>query len=118
MKPAMKLALAICAVSFALSAQPTAAPTNEPTGPTDGENRGVYNVRQSFELGYRFRTTDGNEGMYRSTVNYGNGIRLLGTSFIVQSREGHGSYFDHISLTTQGLGNDPYESAVLRIEKN
>jgi hypothetical protein len=56
--------------------------------------------------------------MYRSTVNYTNGIRLLSSSLFVQSREGHGRWFDQLSLSTQGLGNDPYESAVLRVEKN
>jgi hypothetical protein len=56
--------------------------------------------------------------MYDSTVNYGNGIRLLSSSLTVQSRDGHGSLFDHLLITTQGLGNDPYQSAVLRIEKN
>src|SRR5438105_2013960 len=99
-------------------AQPPVAPTNEPTGPPRGENVSNYNIRESFEAGYRFRETDGNSDMYRSTVNYGSGIRLLASSLSVQSREGHGKYFDQILLTTQGLGNDPYESAALRIEKN
>src|SRR5262249_45008351 len=55
---------------------------------------------------------------YRSTVNYTDGIRLLSSSLNIQSREGHGRLFDQISLNTLGLGNDPYESASLRIEKN
>jgi hypothetical protein len=87
-------------------------------GPPRGENASGYNVRQSFELGYRWNTVGGNPDMYRSTVNYGNGIRLLGSSFSVQSLEGHGRWFDQILLNTQGLGNDPYQNAVLRIEKN
>jgi len=99
-------------------AQPPVAPTNEPTGNPNGENVANYNIRESFEAGYRFRETDGNNDMYRSTVNYGNGIRLLSSSLSVQSREGHGSYFDQILLTTLGLGNDPYQSASFRIEKN
>jgi hypothetical protein len=36
----------------------------------------------------------------------------------VQSLDGHGRFFDQIVLNTQGLGNDPYESAMFRIEKN
>lgn len=99
-------------------AQPTVAPTGEPVGITRGENRSGYNVRQSFELGARFRSVGGDEGTYRATVNYGNGLRLLGSSLSVQSLEGHGSKFDQIQLNTQGLGNDPYQNATLRVEKN
>jgi hypothetical protein len=101
-----------------LLAQPPVAPTNEQTGNPRGENSGEYNIIQSFELGYRFATVGGNGGMYDSTVNYGNGIRLLSSSLTVQSKDGHGRLFDHLVLTTQGLGNDPYQSAILRIEKN
>ncbi len=101
-----------------LAAQQTVAPTGEPVGPPRGENTGNYNVTQSFEAGYRWRAVDGDLGMYRSIVNFGNGIRLLGTSLTVNSREGHGRLFDELLLNTTGLGNDPYQSAVLRIQKN
>lgn len=101
-----------------VSAQPTVAPTGEPTGSTRGDNVANYNIQQSFELGYRFASVGGDQDMYRSTVNYTNGIRLLSSSLFVQSLEGHGRLFDQISLSTQGLGNDPYEAVTLRIEKN
>lgn len=100
-------------------AQDTVAPTTgEQTGPARGENAGAYNIVQSWELGYRFATVGGDDGKYRSDVNYGNGVRLLSSSLTVNSRDGHGSWFDEITLTTQGLGNDPYESAVFRVHKN
>ncbi|MBV8846657.1 MAG: hypothetical protein JO307_27945 [Bryobacterales bacterium] len=99
-------------------AQPPIAPTDEPTQPNRGDNVSNYNVLQSFELGYRWRTVGGDEDMYRATVNYGNGVRLLSSSLSVQSRDGHGKWFDQILLNTLGLGNDPYQSAVLRVEKN
>jgi hypothetical protein len=102
----------------ALLAQPTIAPTREEVGNPRGENKGAYNILNSFETGYRFRTIDGNYGKYRSDVNFGNGVRLLGSQLRVNSREGHGKLFDDLSLNTQGLGNDPYQSAALRIEKN
>src|SRR5262249_15068825 len=60
----------------------------------------------------------GNIGAYQSFVNYGNGIRLLGSSLSVNSKDGHGKYFDQILLNTQGLGNDPYQSSILRVQKN
>ncbi len=113
----MKPLFFILLTSLAL-AQPPVAPTNEQTGPLRGDNSGNYNIINSFELGYRFASVGGDGGMYDATVNYGDGIRLLSSSLTVQSRDGHGKLFDHLLITTQGLGNDPYQSAVLRIEKN
>jgi len=86
--------------------------------PARGENTGNYNVVQSWEFGYRFATVGGDDGQYRSTVNYGNGVRLLSSYLTVNSRDGHGLWFDEITLTTQGLGNDPYQSVNLGIQKN
>jgi hypothetical protein len=79
---------------------------------------GDYNVTQSFEFGYRFKSVGGDEGMYRSVDNIGNGLRLLGSNFTINSKDGHGRWFDEILLNTIGLGNDNYQAAVLRIQKN
>ncbi|HWR51905.1 MAG TPA: hypothetical protein VN428_12400 [Bryobacteraceae bacterium] len=111
--------LLMCALPVAaVLAQQTVAPTPAPSGPVRGVNAGEYNVLGSFEAGWRFRTLNGDEGKYRSDVNYGNGLRLLSSSLRVNSRNGQGSYFDELSLQTQGLGNDPYQFSSLRIEKN
>jgi hypothetical protein len=100
-------------------AQETVAPTTgESTISPRGENTGDYNVVQSWEFGYRFASVGGDDGKYRSDVNYGDGIRLLSSYLTVNSRDGHGRWFDEIVLTTQGLGGDPYESATFRIQKN
>ena len=99
-------------------AQPVVAPTNEQVGPVRGTDVGGYNVTNSFELGYRFASISGNEGLYRSDVNYGNGLRLLGSNLTIDSKEGHGGLFDELLLNTLGLGNDPYEYVSLRIRKN
>ena len=101
-----------------LHAQQTLAPTTGPVGVINGENRGSYNVVQSWEFGYRLSEVGGNRGEYRSQVNYGNGIRLLGSNLIVHSKNGKNYWFDELVLTTQGLGNDPYQSALLRVRKN
>lgn len=110
-------ALVFCAVQIAW-AQQVVAPTNEPVGPPRGENTGDYNITDSFETGYRWHTVDGDVGKYRSDVNYGNGIRLLGSNLTINSKDGHGHYFDELLLSTLGLGNDPYEFANFRIQKN
>jgi hypothetical protein len=105
-------------LASALAAQEVVAPTPEQAGPPRGDNADGYNITNSFETGYRFATLAGDEGMYRSQVNFGNGLRLLGSKLTIDSTDGHGRFFDEIVLTTQGLGNDPYESAMLRVRKN
>jgi hypothetical protein len=106
------------AVTTAALAQQVVAPTPEQVGPPRGQDAGGYNITQSFETGYRFSAVGGDEGAYRSDVNYGNGIRLLGSSLSINSKDGHGKWFDEILLNTLGLGNDPYQSAMLRVQKN
>lgn len=102
----------------AAHAQPVVAPTPEQVGKPRGEDWSGYNIVNSVEVGYRFHAVGGNPDKYRSDVNFGNGIRLLGSSFTMNSKDGHGRLFDEVVLTTQGLGNDPYESATFRIQKN
>ncbi len=104
--------------AFPLMAQQVVAPTPERVGSPRGENVESYNVVDSFELGYRFRSVGGNLGKYRSDVNFGNGIRLLASQFSVNSREGRGKLFDEFVVSTAGLGNDPYQTASLRLGKN
>ena len=103
----------LLAIAGGLSAQQVVTPTPEPVGPARGENVGNYNITDSFETGYRFAEVSGDLGKYRADVNYHNGIRLLGSSFSIDSRAGHGRFFDKILLNTLGLGNDPYQSACL-----
>jgi hypothetical protein len=114
----MKPTLLLIAATAALQAQQPVAPTNEPVGPARGENSGNYNITNSFEFGYRWSIVGGDLGEYRSDVNYSNGLRLLSSGLSVDSKDGRGRYFDQILLNTQGLGNDPYQNAILRIQKN
>lgn len=102
----------------ALHGQQPVAPTTEQVGSVRGQDTGGYNITNSVELGYRWSLVGGDFGEYRSDVNYRNGLRLLSGSFSIDSKDGHGRYFDQILLNTMGLGNDPYQSATLRIQKN
>src|SRR5215472_3106556 len=92
----------ILGLTAAAGAQQTVAPTTAPVGPPRGDNSGDYNIVQSFEVGYRFAEVDGDVGMYRSVVNFGNGPRLLGANLTINSRNGHGHYFDEILLHVLG----------------
>lgn len=113
MKPSLTIA-GLLLLGQGLRAQPAA----ESVGPLRGRNAGGYNIVDWFETGYRFRSLGGDLGKYRSDVNFGNGLRLLGSSLAVYSREGQGSLFDALVLRTQGLGNDPYQFSSLHVEKN
>ena len=114
----MKRIYLLLAIFGAASAQQVVAPTPEQVGPPRGETIGNYNITQSFETGYRFSSVSGDIGEYRSDVNYGNGIRLLGSSLSIVSKDGHGKWFDEILLNTLGVGNDHYQSATLSDQKN
>src|SRR5260221_1001173 len=97
-------------------AQPVVAPTPQPAGTPRGEIVGTYSVTDAFEVGYRFRSVDGNEGKYRSDVNFGNGIRLLGGTLGIHSRDGKNKWFDELLLDVRGLGNDSYQFSSFRIQ--
>src|SRR5260370_18524408 len=118
MRQTIQASIVLAAIALAAFAQPPVAPTPETVGRARGENWNDYNITNSFETGYRFADIYGNRGKYRSDENYRNGVRLLGSSFSANSKDGHGGLFDEVLLNTQGLGGDPYESASLRIQKN
>jgi hypothetical protein len=117
-RPIFEASILLASIAGAALAQPVVAPTPETVGSARGENWDGYNITNSFETGYRFADVFGNHGKYRSDENYRNGIRLLGSGFSANSKDGHGGFFDEVLLNTQGLGGDPYESASLRIQKN
>jgi len=98
--------------------QPVVAPTPQTAGSPRGDSWGDYNVTNSWEAGYRFHSVDGNRGKYRSDVNFGNGIRLLGGSLGLHSKEGRGRWFDELLLDLRGIGNDPYQFSSFRLQKN
>jgi len=101
-----------------LRAQEAIAPTPEAVGVARVGDFANYNIVDSFEIGYRWRLAGGSVDTYRSDVNYGDGIRVLATNLSIDSKEGHGRWFDEVVLSTTGLGNDPYQIASLRIQKN
>jgi hypothetical protein len=114
----MKRLWVIAALAARLCAQPPVAPATESIGSARGESYGDYLITNSWEAGYRFSEVGGNVGTYRSDVNYGNGIRLFGARFTMNSKDGHGRFIDEVLVNIQGLGNDPYEFANWRVAKN
>lgn len=114
----MRTAIPFLLLTSLSIAQETVAPTPDKAGIPRGETWNGYNIVDSIETGYRFAVSRGDRDMYRSSVNYGNGIRLLGSHFSMNSKTGQSPLFDSLVITTEGLGNDPYENASLRVRKN
>ena len=98
--------------------QQTLAPSREPVGPAKGEDWHGYNISDSFENGYRFRLVGGNPDTYRSDVNYGDGYGLMSGHLRMNSKSGHGFWFDELLIDAQGLnGGDANKFTSLRIQK-
>ncbi|HEY4054502.1 MAG TPA: hypothetical protein VGL74_12200 [Terriglobales bacterium] len=112
------LAISAIIVSLRCQGQQPVAPTPDTVGSTRGDNWSDYNIVNSFETGYRLLSVSGNLDKYRSDENFGNGVRLLSSFFSINSKDGHGRFFDEVVVTTGGLGGDPYQSATLRVDKN
>jgi hypothetical protein len=97
---------------------PAAAPAAvTPTPPDQPATAAVSDspVSGSVELGYRFVAgPNGNQDAYRSTVNLGQGPRLIGLDFTVRPVK---LLFDRFEIQANSWGGDPYNTARLDVEK-
>jgi hypothetical protein len=112
----IRVCLLLLIAAATAAAQPVVTPT--PDRPDEIATKSNYTVSNSFEAGYRLADVAGNRDVYRSAVNYGNGMRLFEGQLRVNSLDGKGPLFDEFALHTMGQGQDPYQSTTLRIEKN
>jgi hypothetical protein len=84
----------------------------------DGIDYGNYNIKQSFEFGYRFTDFTGNKATYGTFVNLQQGPRLLDMTLEMRSLNHQGMAFDRLYLSNFGYGGDPNTVSRLRIGKN
>ncbi len=108
--------LMLLAAAAVASAQPVVAPT--PDRPDEIATTSNYTVSNSFEAGYRFADVSGNRDVYRSAVNFGNGMRLFEGQLRLNSLDGKGRFLDEFAFHTTGQGQDPYQATTLRASKN
>ena len=108
--------LTVFAAATCALAQPVVTPT--PDQPDEINDAGAYTISNSFEVGYRMSDVSGNHDAYHAAINYGSGIRLLEGQFRLNSKEGHGTAIDELSIYNIGTGGDPYQATRLRLEKN
>src|SRR5262245_6019866 len=108
----MKLAacLCLCAVAWGQTPQPSAQPqTNQAAAPPAGipAAAGDQWLTGSFDVGYRWKTkVGGNENVYRSVVDLGEGPKLLDADFTIQDPQRR--WFDRIDTRAANWGDDPY----------
>ena len=86
--------------------------------PSEGINQGNYNVRQTMELGYRWRDITGNGSVYNTFVNLHEGPRVLEYKLEMRSLNHQGWLFDDFSFANFGYGGDPNNVSRLRAYKN
>jgi hypothetical protein len=77
---------------------------------------GAFQVQGAASVGYRFTDVKGYEPMYQELLNLKKGPRLMDFNLFGRSN-GTNPFADTFSLTTSGLGGDPYPSAQLTLSK-
>jgi hypothetical protein len=97
---------------------PSAALAQGSTETREGVDSGNYNVKQTFEIGYRWEDITGNRSTYNTFVNLNPGPRLFEHSLELRSLNHQGVLFDNFSLYSFGYGGDPNNVTRLRIYKN
>src|SRR5215210_1426721 len=115
----MLAALTATAQQPSPSPQKDAAAKTQSSAPKkDGDEAGDYTVTSSIELGYRGLRVGGDLNKYQSDLNYKAGPRLFDTSFLMQAKEGRGSLFDTLLVTSTGWGGDPQGHVRFHLEKS
>jgi hypothetical protein len=86
----------------------------------DGTGRvwGNYHVDQSIEVGWRGKSFSGNNDVYDTFVNLGQGFRLFNETLEMRSLNHHGGLFDNLYMSNFGYGGDPNDVSMLRVSKN
>lgn len=75
-------------------------------------------LTSTIEVGARRRDVQGNDDVYRSHVNLGNGLKLLHGSTELSAPESSGRWFDRLSIAFDHWGGEPYNTAEVQVKKN
>lgn len=108
--------LATICLAFVFSNAAAQTPTPKPADTGDATWNG-YKVTAVTEIGWRWRSVDGNVNKYRSDLNYKQGFRSFDTNILLESETGKGKYFDSLLITNSGWGSDPSGSTRVSMDK-
>jgi len=98
--------LALAALPLAAQ-QTTPAAQETPAAPVASTPETT--ITGSVDLGYRFNSVGGSLDAFRSVVDTGSGVRLLGLDLTIESATR--KWFDRIDVRGSGWGGDPYTTA-------
>ena len=112
----------IVTVGLVAAQQPSPSPSPNKSTSTDtplepGENAGDYTVISSIEVGYRGLSVDGDHNKYQSDLNYRTGPRLFDSTLLLKSRNGGGSLFETLLVSSTGWGADPQGNLRVSVEQ-
>ena len=83
-----------------------------------GQDWGNYHIDQSIEMGWRGTSFTGNNDVYDTFVNLGQGVRLFNQTLEMRSLNHAGTFFDNLYMSNFGYGGDPNDVSMLRMSKN
>lgn len=92
-------------------------PESSDAPPEVGEGAGEYTVISSLEFGYRGLSVDGDHNKYQSDLNYRTGPRLFDSSFLLRSKNGKGSLFETLLVSSTGWAADPQGNLRVSVEQ-
>jgi hypothetical protein len=92
--------------------------TSDQNAPPPGITVGNYNIKSSFDLGWRYNDITGSQINYDTMVNLHQGVRLFDFSFDAHSLNHDGAMFDTLTVNGFGFGGDPDDVVRLRMTKN
>jgi hypothetical protein len=72
-------------------------------------------ITGTLDFGYRFTSIGGDNDVYRSVVNLGQGPRLLGLDFTIVDPQKR--LFDHLDVRANNWGGDPYNTLHVNASK-
>jgi hypothetical protein len=108
-----------CVIAWLVLAVALAAPAQaQDDQETTGKDWGNYHVDQSLELGWRGKSFTGNNDVYDTFVNLGQGVRLFNQTLEMRSLNHQGLLFDSLFMSNFGYGGDPNNVSMLRVSKN
>src|SRR5258708_36885973 len=99
------------------SAQPAPAKPVPPTpaGEAAGKTMGKYDVHSTMELGGNIVSKDGSSAMWATMVNESTGMRVVGQSLVMHSKDRSKTpFFDTLSTASFGYGGEAIDGSYLK----
>jgi hypothetical protein len=111
------LALLVTIPLFAQQAaqQPAPAPATSPGAAASPTPSTEPWISGTLDIGYRFTSVGGDNDVYRSVVNLGQGPRLLGLDLTIVDPKKR--LFDHLEVRANNWGGDPYNTVHVNASK-